>query len=30
MQRGIHLPHVGGKAGPDSIRRAAEQAGGLA
>ena len=26
MQLGIHLPHVGRKAGPDSIRRAAEQA----
>ena len=26
MQLGIHLPHIGRKAGPDSIRRAAEQA----
>ncbi len=26
MQVGIHLPHVGRKAGPDAIRRAAEQA----
>ena len=26
MQLGIHLPHVGRKAGPESIRRAAEQA----
>jgi len=26
MQVGIHLPHVGRKAGPESIRRAAEQA----
>jgi probable F420-dependent oxidoreductase len=26
MQLGIHLPHVGRKAGPDAIRRAAEQA----
>jgi probable F420-dependent oxidoreductase len=26
MQLGIHLPHVGRKAGPDSIRRAAVQA----
>ncbi len=29
MQIGVHLPHVGYKAGPDSIRRAAEQAEGL-
>jgi probable F420-dependent oxidoreductase len=26
MQLGVHLPHIGRKAGPDSIRRAAEQA----
>jgi probable F420-dependent oxidoreductase len=26
MQVGIHLPHVGRKAGPDAIKRAAEQA----
>jgi len=26
MQLGIHLPHVGRKAGPETIRRAAEQA----
>ena len=26
MQLGIHLPHIGRKAGPDAIRRAAEQA----
>jgi probable F420-dependent oxidoreductase len=26
MQLGIHLPHIGRKAGPDSIRRAAQQA----
>ena len=26
MQLGIHLPHIGRKAGPDSIRRCAEQA----
>ncbi len=26
MQLGVHLPHVGRKAGPESIRRAAEQA----
>ena len=26
MQLGIHLPHIGRKAGPDSIRRVAEQA----
>ena len=26
MQLGIHLPHIGRKAGPASIRRAAEQA----
>ncbi len=26
MQLGIHLPHIGRKAGPDSIRRSAEQA----
>jgi len=26
MQIGVHLPHVGYKAGPDAIRRAAEQA----
>src|SRR5262249_22905611 len=26
MQLGIHLPHIGRKAGPDSIRRAAVQA----
>ncbi len=26
MQLGIHLPHVGRKAGPENIRRAAEQA----
>src|SRR5246127_3073091 len=26
MQVGIHLPHIGRKAGPDSIRRAAVQA----
>ena len=26
MQFGVHLPHVGRKAGPDAIRRAAEQA----
>ncbi|MBS0559230.1 MAG: TIGR03619 family F420-dependent LLM class oxidoreductase [Proteobacteria bacterium] len=26
MQLGIHLPHVGRKAGPEAIRRAAEQA----
>ena len=26
MQLGIHLPHIGRKAGPDSIRRCAIQA----
>ena len=26
MQIGIHLPHIGRKAGPDAIRRAAVQA----
>ena len=26
MQLGIHLPHIGRKAGPDAIRRAAMQA----
>ena len=26
MQIGIHLPHIGRKAGPEAIRRAAEQA----
>ena len=26
MQVGIHLPHIGRKAGPDTIRRAAIQA----
>ena len=26
MQLGIHLPHIGRKAGPDAIRRAAVQA----
>ncbi len=26
MQIGVHLPHIGRKAGPDAIRRAAEQA----
>ena len=26
MQLGIHLPHIGRKAGPDSIRRVAVQA----
>ena len=26
MQLGVHLPHIGRKAGPDSIRRAAVQA----
>lgn len=26
MQLGIHLPHIGRKAGPDAIRRAAQQA----
>ena len=26
MQVGIHLPHIGRKAGPDAIRRAAVQA----
>src|ERR1700745_3537906 len=29
MQLGIHLPHIGRKAGPDAIRRAAVQAEGL-
>ncbi len=26
MRLGIHLPHIGRKAGPDAIRRAATQA----
>jgi probable F420-dependent oxidoreductase len=29
MRLGIHLPHIGQKAGPEAIRRAAEQAEGL-